>query len=196
SEQLVEAKSSFLATLGHEIRTPMTGVLGMSELLMATPLDERQLGYASAIQQSGQMLLRLVNDSLDIARIDAGKLALDDVQLDPAALLREVAGMQQVLAQQKGLSIEVKVGPDVPALVWGDETRIKQILLNLVNNAIKFTERGGVSLRLTRLGANHLRFHVADTGPGMSAEVCARLFNRFEQAAGVMRRHGGSGLGL
>ena len=196
SEQLVEAKSAFLATLGHEIRTPMTGVLGMSELLMATPLDERQRGYAGAIQQSGQMLLRLVNDSLDIARIDAGKLALDDGQLDPAALLREVAGMQQVLAQQKGLGIDVEIGPDVPALVWGDETRIKQILLNLVNNAIKFTERGGVTLRLSRLGAGHLRFHVADTGPGMSAEVCARLFNRFEQAAGVMRRHGGSGLGL
>lgn len=196
SEQLVEAKSAFLATLGHEIRTPMTGVLGMSELLMATPLDERQRGYAGAIQQSGQMLLRLVNDSLDIARIDAGKLALDDGQLDPAALLREVAGMQQVLAQQKGLGIDVEIGPDVPALVWGDETRIKQILLNLVNNAIKFTERGSVTLRLSRLGAGHLRFHVADTGPGMSAEVCARLFNRFEQAAGVMRRHGGSGLGL
>jgi CheY-like chemotaxis protein len=90
----------------------------------------------------------------------------------------------------------VEIGPDVPALVWGDETRIKQILLKLVNNAIKFTERGGVTLRLARLGAGHLRFHVADTGPGMSAEVCARLFNRFEQAAGVMRRHGGSGLGL
>jgi CheY-like chemotaxis protein len=174
----------------------MTGVLGMSELLMATPLDERQRGYAGAIQQSGQMLLRLVNDSLDIARIDAGKLALDDGQLDPAALLREVAGMQQVLAQQKGLAIEVEIGADVPALVWGDEMRIKQILLNLVNNAIKFTEHGGVTLRLSRVGANHLRFHVADTGPGMSAEVCGRLFNRFEQAAGVMRRHGGSGLGL
>lgn len=196
SEQLVEAKSAFLATLGHEIRTPMTGVLGMSELLMATPLDERQRGYAGAIQQSGQMLLRLVNDSLDIARIDAGKLALDDGQLDPAALLREVAGMQQVLAQQKGLSIDVEIGAHVPALVWGDEMRIKQILLNLVNNAIKFTERGGVTLRLSRVAASHLRFHVADTGPGMSAEVCARLFNRFEQAAGVMRRHGGSGLGL
>ncbi len=196
SDQLVEAKSSFLATLGHEIRTPMTGVLGMSELLLATPLDERQRAYAAAIQQSGQMLLRLVNDSLDIARIDAGKLALDDIQLDPAAVLREIAGMQQVLAQHKGLSISVEIGPEVPAQVWGDETRIKQILLNLVNNAIKFTERGGITLRLTRHGTSHLCFRVADTGPGMSAEVCARLFNRFEQAAGVMRRHGGSGLGL
>ncbi|GAA0707659.1 hybrid sensor histidine kinase/response regulator [Dokdonella soli] len=196
SEQVVEAKSAFLATMGHEIRTPMTGVLGMSELLLGTDLDARQRNYATAIHQSGQLLLRLVNDSLDIARIDAGKFALDDQQLDPAAIAREVAELQQPLAQRKGLSITLKVAEGVPALIWGDALRIKQILLNLVNNALKFTERGGVTLALSRVGPGHLRFHVADTGPGMSAEVCARLFNRFEQAEGVTRRHGGSGLGL
>jgi len=196
SEQLVEAKSAFLATMGHEIRTPMTGVLGMSELLLATDLDERQRGYASAIHQSGQLLLRLVNDSLDIARIDAGKFALDDQPLDPAALAREVAELQRPLAERKGLSIAVEVADNVPASIWGDELRIKQILLNLVNNALKFTEHGGVRLSLSRIGGTHLRICVADTGPGMSAEVCARLFNRFEQADGVLRRHGGSGLGL
>lgn len=196
SEQLVEAKSAFLATMGHEIRTPMTGVLGMSELLLGTDLDERQRGYASAIHQSGQLLLRLVNDSLDIARIDAGKFALDDHPLDPAALAREVAALQRPLAERKGLSISVEVTDNVPTLIWGDELRIKQILLNLVNNALKFTEQGGVGLSLSRIGGTHLRFRVADSGPGMSAEVCARLFNRFEQAEGVLRRHGGSGLGL
>ncbi len=196
SDQVVAAKSAFLATMGHEIRTPMTGVLGMSELLLATPLDERQRGYARAIQQSGQLLLRLVNDSLDIARIDAGKLALDDRPLDPAALLREVAELQRPLADRKGLSIKVTIAEGVPASIWGDELRIKQILLNLVNNALKFTERGGVELALSRVATTHLRFHVADSGPGMSAEVCARLFNRFEQAEGVLRRFGGSGLGL
>lgn len=196
SEQLSEAKSAFLATMGHEIRTPMTGVLGMSELLLGTELDERQRGYATAIHQSGQLLLRQVNDSLDIARIEAGKLALDDQPLDPAALVREVAALQQPLAQRKGLSISVKVAADVPALIRGDELRIKQILLNLVNNALKFTECGGVTLELLRAGASHLRFHVADSGPGMSEELRARLFNRFEQADGVTRRHGGSGLGL
>jgi len=196
AEQLTEAKSNFLATMGHEIRTPMTGVLGMSELLLGTPLDERQRGYAKAIHQSGELLLRLVNDSLDIARIEAGKFTLDDRQLDPAALMREVATLEHPLAERKGLSIAVDIAPGVPEFVWGDELRIKQILLNLASNAIKFTERGGITLALSRIGGDQLRFRVADTGPGMSAEVCARLFNRFEQAEGVMRRHGGSGLGL
>jgi signal transduction histidine kinase/CheY-like chemotaxis protein/streptogramin lyase len=196
AEQLADAKSNFLATMGHEIRTPMTGVLGMSELLLGTSLDERQRGYAKAIHQSGELLLRLVNDSLDIARIEAGKFSLDDRELDPAALVREVAALEQPLAQRKGLSLTVEIAPGVPDLVWGDMLRIKQILLNLVSNAIKFTERGGITLTLSRIGGDLLRFRVADTGPGMSDEVCARLFNRFEQAAGVMRRHGGSGLGL
>jgi len=196
AEQLAEAKSNFLATMGHEIRTPMTGVLGMSELLLASPLDERQRGYAKAIHQSGELLLRLVNDSLDIARIEAGKFALDDRELAPAALLREVAALELPLAQRKNLTIAVEIAPGVPESVWGDALRIKQILLNLVSNAIKFTERGGITLALSRVGGDQLRFRVADTGPGMSEEMCARLFNRFEQAEGVGRQHGGSGLGL
>jgi signal transduction histidine kinase/streptogramin lyase/ActR/RegA family two-component response regulator len=196
AEQLAEAKSKFLATMGHEIRTPMTGVLGMSELLLATPLDERQRSYAATIHQSGELLLRLVNDSLDIARIEAGKLALDDRELDPAALVREVAALEQPLAERKGLAIAVEIAADVPPAIWGDALRIKQILLNLASNAIKFTEEGGITLSLSRIGGDHLRFRIADTGPGMSEEVRARLFNRFEQAEGVTRRHGGSGLGL
>jgi len=196
AEQVMDAKSNFLATMGHEIRTPMTGVLGMSELLLATPLDDRQRGYAKAIHQSGELLLRLVNDSLDIARIEAGKFALDDRQLDPAALAREVATLEQPLAERKGLIINVDISGGVPESIWGDELRIKQILLNLVSNAIKFTDRGVITLSVSRIGGDRLRLRVADTGPGMSAEVCARLFNRFEQAEGVMRRHGGSGLGL
>lgn len=196
TEQVVEAKSAFLATLGHEIRTPMTGVLGMSELLLGTSLDARQQGYVDAIHQSGHLLLRLINDSLDIARIDAGKLALDDCEFDPVALLREVATLEQALAQRKGLSLEVTVDANVPALVWGDALRIKQILLNLAGNALKFTERGGVVLELLRAGTSHLRFRVRDSGPGMSPDLCARLFKRFEQADGVTRQHGGSGLGL
>jgi len=196
AEQLAEAKSNFLATMGHEIRTPMTGVLGMSELLLSTPLDDRQRGYAKAIHQSGELLLRLVNDSLDIARIEAGKFALDDRKLDPAALVREVAALVQPLAERKGLTVATEIAPNVPASVWGDEHRIKQILLNLMSNAIKFTERGGVALALARIGGEQLRFRVDDTGPGMSEEVRARLFNRFEQAEGVTRRYGGSGLGL
>ena len=195
SEQVSEAKSAFLANMGHEIRTPMTGVLGMSELLLATPLDARQRGYASAIHQSGQLLLRLVNDSLDLARIEAGKLHLAHQALDPAALLRAVVDLQKPLAARKQLALRARVDADVPAQVGGDLLRIEQILLNLVGNALKFTERGSVEVALQRVG-DRLAFRVADTGPGMAAAQCERLFNRFEQADGVAQRHGGSGLGL
>jgi signal transduction histidine kinase/streptogramin lyase/ActR/RegA family two-component response regulator len=195
AEQLVEAKSAFLATMGHEIRTPMTGVLGMSELLLATPLDERQRGYVGAIRQSGELMLRVVNDSLDLARIEAGKLALDAVPFDPAALLDDVATLQRPLAGRKGLTLAVEVADDAPRYVVGDALRVKQILLNLANNALKFTERGGVTLALLRADGGVV-FRVADSGPGMSEAVRARLFGRFEQADGVTGRYGGSGLGL
>jgi len=195
AEQVAEAKSTFLATMGHEIRTPMTGVLGMSELLLGTQLDGRQRGYAQAIHQSGQMLLRLVNDSLDIARIDAGKFVLEDQPFDPVALGREVVELEQPVAQGKRIALGLRVAEAVPEKVWGDALRIRQILLNLLSNALKFTEQGRVELALMRYG-DRLRFRVSDTGPGMAEELQARLFNRFEQAAGVTRRHGGSGLGL
>lgn len=195
AEQLVEAKSAFLATMGHEIRTPMSGVLGMSELLLGTPLDERQLGYVGAIRQSGELMLRVVNDSLDLARIEAGKLALEAVPFDPAALLRDVGTLQRLLAERKGLALSVEIAATVPRRVAGDALRVKQILLNLTNNALKFTERGGVTLALSG-GDDGVTFRVADSGPGMSEAVRARLFGRFEQADGVTRRYGGSGLGL
>ena len=195
SDQISESKSAFLANMGHEIRTPMTGVLGMSELLLSTPLDDRQRGYASSIHQSGQLLLRLVNDSLDLARIEAGKLHLEHHALDPAELLRTVVELQKPLAARKGLVLRSRIESGVPVQIGGDPLRIEQILLNLVGNAIKFTERGSVEVSLERVG-ERLRFNVADTGPGMSAAQGERLFHRFEQADGIARRHGGSGLGL
>ena len=195
TEQLIEAKSSFLATMGHEIRTPMTGVLGMSELLLGTPLDERQRGYAQAIRQSGELMLRVVNDSLDLARIEAGKLALESEPFDPAALLREVAALERPLAERKGLALALDIPAHVPARVVGDALRVKQILLNLSNNALKFTERGGVTLGLAPRDGG-IVFRVGDSGPGMSEDVRARLFGRFEQADGISHRYGGSGLGL
>ncbi|HEY8010926.1 MAG TPA: two-component regulator propeller domain-containing protein [Rudaea sp.] len=196
AEQASEAKTSFLATMGHEIRTPMTGVLGMTELLLRTPLDARQRGYAEAIASSGNMMLRLVNDSLDLARIEAGKLELEDAPLDLHALVGDIAALAQTLATHKGLAFTRTIAPDASRWVRGDAVRIKQIFLNLVNNAIKFTERGEVGIELARTPNGAVQFSVRDTGPGIAEATRARLFQRFEQAQGAQQRYGGSGLGL
>ncbi len=197
AEQASEAKTRFLATLGHEVRTPMTGVLGMSELLLATPLDEQQRGYTSAIQKAGKHLLRLVNDALDLAKIEAGKLDLDAQPFDPRALLADLAALCEPMAQQRGLQLGFRIDPELPAALRGDPLRVRQILLNLLNNALKFTERGSVDLHAAA-HAGGVRFSVSDTGPGINAEQQARLFERFEQAEGARTaaRYGGSGLGL
>ncbi len=188
------AKSEFLATMGHEIRTPMTGVLGMTELLLRTPLDASQRGFADAIQNSGRVLLRLVNDSLDLARIDAGKFELESETFDVQALLRDVESLERPIAEAKGLTFAIHVDAGSPRFLRGDSVRVQQIVLNLVNNAIKFSERGAVSVALSR-HANATRFAIKDSGPGISESTRARLFQRFEQAAGPQRRVG-SGLGL
>ncbi|HVK51702.1 MAG TPA: two-component regulator propeller domain-containing protein [Pseudoxanthomonas sp.] len=198
AEQASLAKTRFLATLGHEVRTPMTGVLGMSELLLGTPLDERQRSYTNSIQQAGQHLLRLVNDALDLARIEAGKLELDVQPLDLRALVSEVATMSAPIAQKRGLQFELDYPVDVPSHVLGDPLRLRQILHNLLGNAIKFTERGKVGLRVSRLSPQGVCLEVHDTGPGINTDQQARLFQRFEQAEGARTaaRYGGSGLGL
>lgn len=201
AEQASQAKTRFLATLGHEVRTPMTGVLGMSELLLQTPLDGRQQGYASAIQSAGKHLLRLVNDALDLARIEAGKLPLDYRDFDLRQLIRQVAELVRPTAEQKQLVFECELEDALPPALHGDASRVQQILLNLLFNAVKFTEHGNVSLRVSVLPQGHkrgIRMEVRDTGPGMSAEQRGRLFQRFEQAEGALTlaRHGGSGLGL
>jgi signal transduction histidine kinase/CheY-like chemotaxis protein/sugar lactone lactonase YvrE len=200
AERASLAKTRFLATLGHEVRTPMTGVLGMSELLLGTRLDERQRGYTESIRRAGNHLLRLVNDALDLARIEAGKLELDAQPFVLRALLAEVVALQAPVAQQKGLRFVQQVGADVPAALLGDALRIKQVLLNLVGNAIKFTEHGevGLAVATTAAACGGVRFVVSDTGPGLDEEQQARLFQRFEQAEGTRTtaRYGGSGLGL
>ena len=195
AEQASAAKTEFLATMGHEIRTPMTGVLGMAELLLRTPLEPIQQGYARTILDSGRMMLRLVNDSLDLARIEAGKLELEEVSFDLHGLIGETAAIAAPLAQNKGLIWRTTVAPDAPRFVRGDQVRVKQILLNLVNNAIKFTELGTVALDLARGPGGATQLRVSDSGPGIAESTRARLFQRFEQADGA-QRHGGSGLGL
>lgn len=198
AEQSSEAKSRFLATLGHEVRTPMTGVLGMTELLLASDLDMRQRGQVDAIHRAGNHLLRLVNDALDLARIEAGRLELLDADFALRPLLDEVAALMAPIAERRGLQFIDLLDPQTPSAVHGDRTRIEQILLNLLGNAIKFTEAGHVSLETFALSPQGVRFVVADTGPGLSSEQQARLFRRFEQADGARTasRYGGSGLGL
>ncbi|WP_425510958.1 hybrid sensor histidine kinase/response regulator [Xanthomonas chitinilytica] len=199
AEQASLAKTRFLATLGHEVRTPMTGVLGMSELLLASELDPKQRGYTESIRRAGEHLLRLVNDALDLARIEAGRLELVQQPFDLQQLIGEVHGLMAPLAQQRGLRfvLDNRLPPRISAS--GDPMRVRQILLNLLGNAIKFTARGSVSLCAEALPGNvGLRFEIADTGPGINAEQQQRLFQRFEQADGARTaaRYGGSGLGL
>ena len=188
AEQASQAKSRFLATLGHEVRTPMTGVLGMSELLLATPLDPVQRSYAGSIQQAGSHLLRLVNDALDLARIEAGRLELDLRPFDLAGLLDQVQALMQPMAKQRKLDFQRGDDPPGPISISGDEMRVRQILLNLLGNAIKFTERGhvGLAVYLEENGGG-LCFEVHDSGPGINAEQQERLFHRFEQAEGRAR---------
>ncbi|MEO6154667.1 MAG: two-component regulator propeller domain-containing protein [Thermomonas sp.] len=198
AEEASEAKSRFLATLGHEVRTPMTGVLGMSELLLASDLDARQRRQVDAIHHAGNHLLRLVNDALDLARIEAGRLELLNADFALRPLLDEVVGLMAPLAEGRGLQFIDTLDEQAPPAVHGDRTRVEQILLNLLGNAIKFTEVGHVSMDTWARSPHGLRFVVADTGPGLSSEQQGRLFRRFEQADGARTasRYGGSGLGL
>jgi len=198
AEQHSEAKTRFLAALGHEIRTPMTGVLGMAELLQGSALAPEQRARVDAIQGAGRHLLRLVNDTLDLARIEAGKLVLDDTPFALRPLLDELAALLRPLADAKGLGFHLHCDGDVPAGLRGDATRVRQILLNLASNAIKFCERGELVIHVTRREPFGVVIQVRDTGPGLAADQQARLFRRFEQGAGPASgsRYGGSGLGL
>lgn len=194
AEQSNAAKTQFLAMLGHEIRTPMTGVLGMAELLLHTPLTPLQSEYAKAMRRSGALLLKLVNDALDLARIETGHLELESSPFVVEDLIDDVVQLERPQAEKKGLAFELDIRGKMPSQLSGDAVRIKQILLNLINNALKFTEEGKVVLRVERVD-DGLAFTVIDTGPGISLESQERIFERFEQGLSPERKNG-SGLGL
>jgi PAS domain S-box-containing protein len=192
-----EAKSQFLATMSHELRTPMNGVLGMLSLLLAGDLKPRQRTQAEVAQRSAAQLLELLDAILDFSRLEAGAVEFERAPFDPAALLRDAVALLAPLADGKGLSLSLTLPPDLPAAAIGDAARLRQILLNLIGNAVKFTARGGVAVSAAALPGGGLRMVVCDTGIGIAAEAQARIFDRFSQAdASTTRRYGGTGLGL
>jgi len=196
-----QAKSQFLANMSHEIRTPINGIMGMSHLLGETPLSEEQRGYAQSIMGCGTALLSIINDILDLSKLEAGGMVLESAPFDPSALVDSVVGMFEPLARDKAIALSAAIEPVLHGTYLGDPTRLRQALTNLVANALKFTEAGSIRIEASLTGTNGdgatLRFAVSDTGIGIAAAALPAIFQKFQQAdPSITRKYGGTGLGL
>ncbi len=200
AESANRAKTEFLTTVSHEMRTPMNAILGMSDLLSDSPLLEKQRDYVRILQKTGANLLELINNILDLSKVESGHFELESIGFDLLPLLEKIMEMMASRAQDRGLELALELLPDVPLGLVGDANRLRQILVNLIGNAIKFTEHGSVTLMVQKdpgAGAGWLRFNVVDTGIGIAAEKTNMIFDRFTQAdSSTTRKYGGTGLGL
>jgi signal transduction histidine kinase len=201
AEASTRAKSEFLANMSHEIRTPMNAILGMSHLALQTGLDARQRNYVDKVHRAAESLLGIINDVLDFSKIEAGRLEIEDIPFKLGDVFDQLATLVGMRAEERGLELLFALPPELPTALVGDPSRLCQVLLNLSNNAVKFTEHGEVTVAVAESAREGqrvtLRFEVRDTGIGLAPEVRMRLFQPFTQAdPSTNRRYGGTGLGL
>ncbi|WP_417477611.1 ATP-binding protein [Maricaulis sp.] len=197
AESASQAKSQFLTNMSHEIRTPLNGVLGTSQLLQLTPLSDQQAHYVRTLQTSGEALLELVEDILDISKIESGTVQLAEEAFEVLPVVESIMDMLESLARRKAITICFEPAPGLPQRVVGDQKRLRQVLINIIGNAVKFTSEGSVTIQVEPRANSRIRFCITDTGPGIAADQLERVFDRFAQVdASLTRQHGGSGLGL